>query len=222
MNNIFNYDNAFFRGMNKVMDALFASALWLVFCLPVITIGASTTAFYYTVHKSVCGNRGYIWQSFWSSFKSNFKQTTKIWLIQAVMFAFLAADRHIMEVYLEQGSKLGVLYYVFHFLILFWAVWCVYTFTYSARFENGMRDTMKNAAVIAVLNLPWSLLILGLLIGAGFVIYLFPIYLLPIIIVAVPAGLAVLYDTCLEKVFRKYMSEEDLKKENEMNWERHY
>ena len=81
---------------------------------------------------------------------------------------------------------------------------------------------MKNAAVIAVLNLPWSLLILGLLIGAGFVIYLFPIYLLPIIIVAVPAGLAVLYDTCLEKVFRKYMSEEDLKKENEMNWERHY
>lgn len=217
MNNIFNYDNGFFRGMNKVIDAFYASLLWLLFCLPIVTIGASTTAFYYTVHKSLCGNRGYIWQSFWSAFKSNFKQTTKIWLILAVLFAFLFTDSRIMSSYLQQGSKMGMLYYVFYFLMFFWAVWCVYIFTYSARFENGMKDTMKNAAIIAVLNLPWSLLVLVVLIAAGLILYVSPLMIL-----IVPAGVAVIYDTFLEKVFRKYMSEEDLKKEQELDWERHY
>ena len=64
MNNIFNYDNGFFRVVNKIVDGFWASILWFIFSLPVVTFGASTTAFYYTVHKSLRGNRGYVWRSF--------------------------------------------------------------------------------------------------------------------------------------------------------------
>lgn len=217
MNQIFNYDNGFFRVINKIVDAFYASVLWILFSLPIVTFGASTTAFYYTVHKSLCGNRGYIWRSFWSSFKSNFKQTTKIWLVLAVVFAFLFADSRIMLTFLEQESKLGSLYYFFYFAMFLWAVWTVYIFAYSARFENTMKATMKNAAIMAVLHLPWSLLVLVLLLAGGVVVYLSPV-----MITIVPSGVAVLYDMILEKIFRKYMSEEDLKKEEELNWERHY
>lgn len=217
MNNIFNYDNAFFRVVNKIVDGFWASILWVVFSLPIVTFGASTTAFYYTVHKSLRGNRGYIWRCFWSSFRSNFKQTTKIWLMLLVLFAFLFADHRIMYMLLEQGSKLGMLYYFFHFLMFFWAVWCVYIFTYSARFENGIKDTMKNAGIIALLNLPWSIVVLVLLLAGGLLIYLSPIA-----ITFVPALVLYLYDMFLEKIFRKYMSEEDLKKEEELDWGNHF
>lgn len=217
MNNIFNYDNGFFRVVNKIVDGFYASILWVLFSLPVVTFGASTTAFYYTVHKSLRGNRGYIWQSFWSSFKSNFKQVTKIWLVMLAVFAFLFADARIMFTSLKAGSQLGMLYYVFCFLLFFWAIWCVYLFAYSARFENGMKATMKNAGFIALLNLPWSLLVLALLL-AGMLI----IYLSPIMVTLVPAGVMYLYDMFLEKIFRKYMTEEDLKKEMELDWENHY
>ena len=60
MGNLFNYDNKFFEIINKIVDCFFAGTLWILFSIPVITFGASTTAFYYTVHKSLRGNRGYI------------------------------------------------------------------------------------------------------------------------------------------------------------------
>lgn len=213
MNNIFNYDNGFFRVVNKIVDGFWASILWLVFSLPIVTCGAATTAFYYTVHKSLRGNRGYVWRSFWSSFRSNFKQTTKIWLILLVIFAFLFADHRIMFAFLEQGSRLGVLYYFFYFLMFFWAVWCVYIFAYSARFENGLKETMKNAGIIALLNLPWSVVVLVLLLAGSLLVWLSPIS-----VTFMPAVLVYLYDMFLEKIFRKYMTEEDLKKEEELDY----
>ena len=216
MNNLFSYDNGFFRAVNKIVDGFWASILWFVFSLPIVTAGASTTAFYYMVHKSLRRNRGYIWRNFWSSFQSNFKQTTKIWLVQLVIFAFLYADSRIMLAYMEQGSQFGVFYYFFFILMFFWAVWSVYTFTYSARFENGLKSTMKNAAIIALVNLPWSVLVLVLL-AAGMLL----VYLSPITITFVPAAVMCLYDMFLEKIFRKYMSEEDLKKEEALDWGNH-
>lgn len=61
MNNIFSYDNGFFRVVNKIVDGFWASILWFVFSLPVVTAGASATAFYYTVHKSRCVETGDIY-----------------------------------------------------------------------------------------------------------------------------------------------------------------
>ena len=69
MDDLFNYDNKFFRFMNKVADGFYVSILWILFCIPIVTAGASTTALYYTVHKSLRRNRGYVWKNFWESFK---------------------------------------------------------------------------------------------------------------------------------------------------------
>lgn len=217
MNNIFNYDNGFFRVVNKMVDGLWASVLWMLFSIPVITFGASTTAFYYTVHKSLRGDRGYIWRCFWSSFKSNFKQTTKIWLLMMVIFAFLITDSRITYLYAQQGSKLGMLYYFFLMLIVLQTVWGIYIFTYSARFENGFKDTMKNAGIIAILNLPWSILALALLVVGVLVIFISPVA-----VVFIPTVVMYLYDMFLEKIYRKYMTKEDLEKEEALDFGKPY
>lgn len=208
MNHIFNYENGFWTFMNKLADAVIASLLWVVFSLPVITFGTSTTAFYYTVHKSLRGDCGYVWKSFWKSFKSNIKQTTKIWAVMMAVFAILFGDLRIMHMFLKQGSSFGMLSYIFYGLLFLCAIWCIYIFSYSARFENGMKATMKNAGMIALLNLPWSFLMLVLLIIGACVVYI-----LPPVLILVPAVVMYVYNIFLEKIFRKYMSEEDLKKE---------
>ncbi len=79
-----------------------------------------------------------------------------------------------------------------------------------------MKDTMKNAAIIAVIHLPGSLLVFGVLFAAGFLISIF----IPFLFI-VPAAAAVLLDMILEKIFRRYMSQEDLQKEEELSWEQH-
>ena len=202
--------------MNKVADGFFLCILWTVFSLPVFTLGAATTALYYVVHKSLRGNRGYVWKGFWYSFKSNFKQTTIIWLIMMVVFAFLFTDYQIMSAFLEKGSPLGMLSYFFFILMIFWSIWCVYIFTYSARFENGIKATLKNAIIIAIINLPWSVLVFVILAAS-----LLAMYLVPFMLLVLPAAVMYIYDIILEKLFRKYMSEEDLKRELELDMENH-
>ena len=206
MQNFFSFDSKFFRMMNKVADAFYASVLWLLFCIPVVTIGASTTAFYYTVHKSLRRSRGYIWSNFWHAFKENFKKTTIVWLVMFALLVLLYADRQISFQLLMQNSPLGILYYAFYVFMMFWIMWFIYLFTYAARFENSIKAILKNAAIMVLLHLPWSIVLLVLSVAGAMVVYLSP----PTILF-VPAGIACLFDLILEKIFRKYMSAAELK-----------
>ena len=81
MGKIFSLDNPFFRFMGRVGDVMLLDLLWIIFSLPIVTIGASTTAMNYVMLKMVRDEEGYIWPSFWKSFKLNFKQATGMWMI---------------------------------------------------------------------------------------------------------------------------------------------
>jgi uncharacterized membrane protein YesL len=203
-------DNKFFRGLEKLIDGMFLSALWLLFCLPIVTIGASTTAVYYTAHKSLRRGRGYIFQCFWGAFCSNFKQATGMWLIMFVIFGVFVFDQYVMSIFLEQGSPLGILFYVFWVMIAFALVWMIYCFAYLARFDNKIGAILKNAALLEISNLLWSIVILLITVVAVILIYT-----IPFLIILVPAFVFVAYDAVLERIFRKIMSPEDLEKERE-------
>lgn len=198
----FNMNNKFFQVLDKIIDTFFLSILWLVFSLPVITIGASTTALYYTAHKSLRRDKGYVARTFVKAFKDNFKQATLMWLINLVIDVVLVLDCIIMQE--------TFLLYLFLILGGFVIVWQIYQAAYVARFENKVLASMKNAFLFFIVNLPWSLLIFLLLIVCAVVIILAPITLL-----FIPASLFLVYDAILERIFRKYMTEEDLQNELE-------
>ena len=196
--------------LSKMVDTVILSALWVIFSMPIFTMGAASTALYYTVHKTLRRNRGYIYSNFWNSFKENFKQSTIVWLILLAIYAIFGADLYLTWQFLKAGMQWGVMFYLFLVLILMTIVWTIYIVAYSARFENTKKATMKNAAAIAVVNLGWSFLILFLfLLGALL------IGLIPIMIFLLPAVITLLYDIILERIFRKYMTEEDLAAERE-------
>ena len=205
----FGHENKLFTIAGKLVDCFYVSVLWLLFSLPVVTFGASCAALYYTVHKTIRGGRGYIWQSFWGAFRSNFKQTVRLWLLMLLTFAFLFADLRITYIAVTKGMPFRGLCFVFLFLLLFWVVWSIVLFAYAARFENGVKDTLKNAAVISLAHLPWAVLILAaVLIAALFV------FLVPPMVLLLPAGVAYLCEMILERIFCKYMSKEDLERES--------
>ncbi len=201
----FNFDNRFFRGLAKLMDLFLVSALWLFMCIPVFTIGASSTALYYTVHKAVVHNRGYVWTTFWQAFRENFKQSTVIWLIQMIMFAVLSFDVYMTWENLKQGTTIGYMFYPFLVLFLLVLGWSLVLTGYTARFCNTNRIIMKNAALISILHIPSVLLILVLTIVSVLAVYM----LWPMIFV-MPAVLYWIMDSILERIFRKYMTPEDL------------
>ena len=77
----FNYDSPFWSFMSRVADLVILNLLWLLFCIPVFTIGASTAAMYRVTLNMVRGEGGGVIRSFWASFKLNFKQGVLLFLI---------------------------------------------------------------------------------------------------------------------------------------------
>lgn len=214
MNRIFDMNNGFFRGLSKLVDCIYLSVLFVFSSIPIFTIGASLTALYYTIQKTIKNDRGYVGKEYWAAWRSNFKQSTLIWLINLLMLIVLYGDIQILKVLEEGGNPLGKAYVLFGVMLVLLLLWISYLYPYIARFENTTKAILKNAAYMAILNLPRTLLI-----GLLMLVFGLAIYLVPITILIVPAVYTWLKNYNLEKVFRKYMSEEDIAAEEELNRE---
>lgn len=214
MRQLFNMDNGIFRWLSKAFDCIWLNLLFLLTCIPIFTIGAGMTAYYYTMQKVIRHDRDYVGSAFWHGFKTNFKQATLTWLIALLMMLLTIIDFRFMKAFAEAGHKVGAIYPIFLVLFVFVVLWCVYLFPYMSRFVNTMRRTMWNALLISILNLPWTALILVLIVLACLAMYIMPISLF-----FVPAIFVSLLNRILERIFRKYMSEEDRAMEDELNQE---
>ena len=142
MDRFFNADNKVFQALGSLMDCMIISALWLLMCIPVFTIGTSTTAMYTTVHKVIRRQQGYVWNTFWDSFKENFKLTTKLWLIILAIIIVLTADIYVTHQALVEGLSWGIFAPFFVILMILVILWEVYIFAYSARFEQTLKATL--------------------------------------------------------------------------------
>ena len=178
MNRLFNMDNGLFRGISKLVDCIWLSFIFIITCIPIFTVGASLTALYYTVQKSLKNDRGYIGSEYWHAFKTNFKQSTIAWLIVLIVGIVFSWDLRIMRALDAAGNPLGKVYVLFGVLLALEMIWASYLFPYIARFENNLRSIMKNAALMAILNLPKTIIIFIYLVVTGVILYVMPIAIL--------------------------------------------
>lgn len=151
-------DNPVAHGLSKVFDVACLNILWLVCCIPVVTAGAATTALYAVMLKLVKNEEGYIFRGYFSAFKNNFKQSTVVWCGLLVLSLLLGADWSIV-------SMLSGAVSIFFRIVLMFAGFClfgtaIYVFPLLARYENPLRATVKNAALLAIGRLPYTVLLM--------------------------------------------------------------
>ena len=84
--------------------------------------------------------------------------------------------------------------------------WAIWTFALTARFENSWKNTMKNGGLMFFAHLPVTF---GIAVVFGVSVFL--VYYIPILIMVVPVGAMFLNSLMLEKVFIKYIENEDEK-----------
>lgn len=75
--------------LSRVTEWVTISLLWLLGCLPIITIGTSCAAAYYTAVKAVRKYRGGIWSCYWHSFRQNIRDGILCTLPLLVFFGLL-------------------------------------------------------------------------------------------------------------------------------------
>ena len=212
MGRLFNYDNGIMQTLGKLFDIICLNVLWIMCCIPIFTIGASSAAYYYAYNKAIRQKRSYAWKEFFHGLRINFKQGTAGWLIVLLLYIVTGVDLYILGQMSSSMKFAGILSAIIMAVMLLMTMWLTYLFPYLARFENKTKAVMKNSAIIMVAKLPWSLLLLVL-----FVVTAGLFLLLPGLGMVAPAVYIPFATMILERVFRKYMAPEDLEAEKEID-----
>ncbi len=159
-------DNVIVRALNKICDMVCLNILWLICCIPIITIGASTTALYTIMLKMVKNEEGYIFRGFFRAFKENFRQSTIMWIILFLLSILCFIDYRVAGMVAgTAGLVMRAVFFLFGFFLLSVTI---YVFPLTARYENTIRATFRNAMLLTVGRFPYTLLMVAVTVIAVF------------------------------------------------------
>lgn len=144
--------------LSRLGDFFLLNIIYLISCIPVITIGAATTALYYTTLKMAENRESYLWEDYKKSFVQNFKQATIIWAMILAVGGVLAADVLLIKGLSQQFGALVLMIVIVAFIFL--TLLCIYVFPVLARFENTVPGIMKCSIVMAIRHLPSTIVII--------------------------------------------------------------
>ncbi len=206
MGRFFSLDSPLMTFLSKVADLMILNIITLFLCIPVITAGDAMTALYYMTIKMVREEECYVVRGYFKSFKENFKQATVIWVLAVLVFLVLVGDFSIIRSgVLSFGRVMTILLIIVSVIYVFTML---YVFPVLSRFDNTVKNTIRNAFLMSILNLPRTVLmvIINLLPAALFL--LIP-QSMPFVILfgfSVPAYLC---STQFVKIFRRFEPEEE-------------
>ena len=156
MKNMLDLDGPLVRGLSDLNTLVILNILTALFCIPVITAGASVAAMHYVIMEMFENRGDGAAREFWKRFKENLRNATPVWLILLAAAVFIYVDCRII-----MGGQMGlpramlVPLYIGAFIE---ASIAVYAFPLTARFVYSTGATFKNSAILAVANFPRTVL----------------------------------------------------------------
>ena len=185
--------------LNTITDVLGLSLLWLLCCLPVVTVAPATTALYDAVVHGIRYKEEGAYRRFFRTFLSEWKNGILITLLCGVILAVLGSLMAVLLAMAQAESRYTVLagiYFGLLLLLIACAAWSItilsrFTFSFSALTSTAMRFTLG--------QLPRSLGIALSTVGLIFFTVHYPIW-----VFAAPACAALVWSVFAEPVFAKY------------------
>ena len=159
MRNLFNYENPFIQFLVRVGDLMILNVLFILCSAPVVTLGASLTALHRVTQNMLFEQEEPLIKAFFRAFRQNFKQSTLVWLVELVVIVSLVCDVLLVMAYFNGGLAKAMYILVAVLAILVAGVFS-YLMPLIARYENGMRQQVYNAVVLAIIKLPKTVLLM--------------------------------------------------------------
>lgn len=204
---LFNLDSPLMTFLTKVANLMILNILTIICCIPIVTAGSAITALYYVTIKMARGDDPYIVKSYFKSFKENFRQSTIIWLIMLVIIIVIAVDWWVIF-NMMSGAAASAMKIVIFIVSVFLLLTGLYVFPVLSRFDNNIKNTIKNAFLISFLNLPKSVLIVILhLLPAG--VIMLTVQALPFVFLLGIPVVAYLCSMLYVKIFKRFEPEEE-------------
>ncbi|MGO5116396.1 DUF624 domain-containing protein [Candidatus Avoscillospira sp. LCP25S3_F1] len=156
MKRLFDFESPLMIFLFQVFDLICLSLLWAVFSIPIITIGASSTALYAAVYRCIHKGESHIWSTFWTAVLENWRRSTLVWLVALAVLALLVLDALVFRSMIARGEMIGNLYWVILVLICVVVTWVAYLSAYCARCNGGVKETLRISLLLMLFHPIWS------------------------------------------------------------------
>lgn len=202
---IFNTDNLFMRICEKILDLVTVNLLFLLSCLPFVTIGIAKISLYETLFEIKGARRVKVTAMYMQAFRKNWKVGLKLGLLELLLVGISLFDLVLFwkqETMLFQMLKATCIGVIIFTSLLFL---CIYPL--AAKFEMTVKDLLQTGLLMVSLHFPWFFLMIALLAvivfflsSSGFVLLLgFTLFVLVGF-----AALGFLQLPIMETIFNKY------------------
>lgn len=159
MKGLFSLENPLMQILTRACDLMIVNLLFLISSIPIFTIGAAICGMTKVCQAIVMGDERGIWKLYVSGFKDNFKQATIVWLATLVVAASLVCY-WLLVVNFCRGVLATVLLIVMAVLAVIALSLVSYLFPLIARYENTLREHVKNAGILAITRLLLTILLI--------------------------------------------------------------
>ena len=183
----FSVDSPVYKFLSKFLDVVKLNFFWILFSIPIVTVGASTVAAMSIGLRMVDDEEGYIGKSFWKAFKENWKQGTILWVITVVAIYAIYLDFQLFEAV----DKNPIIFLIIGMVSVALAIVAlIYSYPLAARYETTLVNTIQNSINISrkyfgrtlllvivlaveyiVFNFNKTMLFFGIILGPGFMIF---------------------------------------------------
>lgn len=164
MENILRADGRFMEKMRHAMFFVLVNILWLVGCIPVVSIGLSTTALYDCLLAYRRTKDPGEWRRFFRSLRRNWRQAIPAGILLELSGGLIALSLWSIwttdlpaKLFFVSGTGVAA---------VLWVCAALYYFPLLAQFDNSGPALLRTALVIGLCHFPSTLALLALWVGA--------------------------------------------------------
>lgn len=204
MGSLFNPQNAFWSVFGKIADVLALSLLWVICSLPVVTMGAATTALYDASVKCVRQGENGTLVRFFRTFRRELATASLVTVLWGALLLLLSAGLRLAwaGMQAELPGAPVMLAGLFILLMIPFGALC-WMFPLLSRFTFRPTGLIAMSLRLTLGYLPYTVLIVVITLAAAAAVCLL---WMPVLVV--PCLTALLWSLPMERVFRRHMPEE--------------
>jgi len=214
MRALFNPEGPLFSFGEQLFDIMAVSLLWVICCIPIVTIGSATGALYYVAVKQVRKKSGSLLNNFFGSFRDSLRTGIPLTCIVLIYATAMAAVIWAQADNDSPDMAGGYLSYAAKAMLLPLLLVLPYLAPVISRFSIGIGALLKLSIVMSLRFFWRTILLLVLIVGSAILLWF-----IPYLIVALPGVCALVCSFLIEPAMRQYMPKHDASEPTPWYWE---
>ena len=166
----FDTDNFLMRFCEKVLDIVTVNLLFVVSCLPIVTIGVAKISLYQTIFEVKSSRRVPVFKTYMRAFKQNLKLGLQLGLLELGIFLISVVDLSLF--WGQTGLGFQLIKAICLGILIFLTLVMLASYPIAARYDLTWKEVLQKGLLLVSFNFVWFFLMLAIIFLIIMLLYL--------------------------------------------------